>query len=80
MVLFFFAHHFQEEVDVRSLVHEEPDRMPVDGDLEDEVGRRAGLHGLADDSVVVGVDQRLVEVEDQDLTLDQACKGTGKSC
>ena len=56
-------------------MHEEPDRMPVDGDLEDEVGRRARLDRLSDDPVVVRVDQGLVEVEDENFALDQACRG-----
>ena len=56
---------------MRPLVNEEPDRMPVDRDFEDEVRRRARLHGLPDDAVVVGVDQGLVQVQHQHLS--QGC-------
>ena len=61
-------------------MHEEPDRMPVDGDLEDKVRGRARLDCLTDDPVVVGVDQGLVEVKHQDLPFDQACEMKWTSC
>ena len=57
---------------MRPLVYEEPDRVPVDGHLEDEVGRRPRLHRLPEDAVVEGVDQGLIKVQDQDLPLHQA--------
>ena len=66
------THHLQEEVDVWPLVDEEADWVPVDGDPEDEVCRRAGLHRLAQHAVVEGVDQRLVQVQHQGLPLHQA--------
>ena len=68
----FMTHHFQEEVHVRPLVHEEPDWVSVDGHLEDEVRRRPRLDRLSEDAIVEGVDQGLVKVQDQDLALNQA--------
>jgi hypothetical protein len=65
------THHFKEEVHVRPLVYKEPDRMPVDGDLEYKVWRRARLHRLTEDAVVVRVDQGLVEVEDEHLATNK---------
>lgn len=66
------THHLEEEVYVWSLVNKEPDRMPVDGDLEDEVWRRARLDGLPDHPIVEGVDQSLIQVQHQHFPLDDA--------
>lgn len=57
----------QEVVDVRPLVDKEPDRVPVDGHLQDEVWRRSRLDGLPEDAVVMGVDQGLVQVKHQNF-------------
>lgn len=54
---------------MRPFVDEEPDRVPVYRDLEDKVGRGAGLHGRPDDAVVVGVYEGLVEVQHQHLAV-----------
>ena len=52
---------------MRSLVHEEPDRMSVYGHLQYKVWRRAWLHCLSYYAIVVGVDQGLVQVQHQCL-------------
>ena len=53
---------------MRSLVNKKPDRMSVDCDFEDEIGRRRpGLEGRADNAVMVGVDQCLVQIKHQHL-------------
>ena len=57
------TYHFKKKVDVGALVHEETNRVPVDGDLEDEVRRRARLHGLPKHAVVLRVDKGLVQIQ-----------------
>ena len=57
---------------MRSLVHEEPDWVSVDGNFEDEVWGRARLHRLPGHPVMEGVDQRLVKVQHKNLPLDNA--------
>ena len=49
---------------------EEADRMPVDGDFQDEVWWGSGLDCGPDHPVVMGVDERLVQVQDQHLLPD----------
>lgn len=63
------THNVKEEVNVRSLVYEEPDGVPVDGDLEHKVWRRPRLHHLPDHPIMVRVYQRLVKVKYEDLAL-----------
>ena len=53
-------------------MHEEPDWVSVDGNFEDEVWGRARLHRLPGHSIMEGVDQCLVKVENKDLPLDNA--------
>ena len=62
-----------------SLVNEEPDRVSVDGDFEDEIRRRAGLYCLPENAIVVAVDQRLVQVQHKRLAFHQTCKFQIKS-
>lgn len=54
-------------------MYEEAHRMPLDGDLEDKVRGCAGLDCLPHDALVVGVDQRLVQVQHQDLASHKTC-------
>lgn len=51
-----------------SFVHEKADGMPVDDDFQDEIGRRPRSDRLSDNTVMVGVDQRLVQVQNEDFT------------
>ena len=52
------------------LVDEEADRVAVNGDFQDEVWRGSGLDCGPDHPVVMGVDQRLVQVQHQHLLPD----------
>ena len=67
---------------MRSLVNKELHWMIVDVHLEDEVGKCAGLDLAPHDAVVVGVDQGLVQVEDEDFFPDHAqpVSGDGGEC
>ena len=52
------------------LVYEEPDWMSVYGHLQDEVRRGARLDSGPDDTIVMGVNQGLVQVQHQHLLTD----------
>ena len=64
--------HLKEEVDMWSLVNKEPDWMPVNGDLEDEIWRGAWLDSLPDHAIVEGMDQSLIKIQHKDFPLDDA--------
>ena len=57
-------------------MHKEPDWVSVDRDLEYEVRRRPRLDRLSLRTRMVRMDQRLVQVQDQNLALHQACKNS----
>ena len=52
------------------LVHEESDWVLVYGHLEDKVWRSPRLDTRPEDTVMVGVDQSLVQVQDEDFLPD----------
>ena len=64
---------------MRSLVNKKPHRMLVNGHFKYEVGRGAGLDTGPEHSVVVRVDQGLVQVQHQHLLPDhvEAVSGDG---
>uniref|UniRef100_A0A182UU53 Uncharacterized protein n=1 Tax=Anopheles merus TaxID=30066 RepID=A0A182UU53_ANOME len=62
----------REVIDVGPLVHEEAHRMPIDRHLDREVVRRPRLDRVARHRVMVGVYERLVQVQHQRLPLDHA--------
>lgn len=57
---------------MRSLVHEEAHWIPIDGHFYGEIVRRAGLHRVPGHRIVMGVDERLVQVQNECLSLHQA--------
>ena len=64
------TNHCEEEIDMGSLVDEEPDGVPVYGHLEDEVWRGARLDCGPDDTIMMRMDQSLVQVQHQHLLTD----------
>ena len=66
------TYNVQEVIDVGPLVHEEAHRMPIDRHLDREVVRRPRLDRVARHRVMVGVYERLVQVQHQRLPLDHA--------
>ena len=63
------AHYVEEVVEMRALVHEKPHGMFVDDNFEHEIGRRSGLDRLSYHSVVMRVNQRLVEIQHEHFPL-----------
>ena len=57
---------------MRSLVDEESDWMLVYGHFQDKIWRSPRLDARPQNTVVVGVDESLVQVEYQDLLPDHA--------
>jgi len=51
-------------------VYKESDGMSINGHFEDEIWRSSWFHGRSNHSVVIGVDERLVQVEDENLPLN----------
>ena len=71
-------YHFEEKVDMRSLVNKEPDWVPVYGDSKYEIRGRSRSDCLPHHPIMMRVDQGLVQVQDQDLSLDNAQPMTRK--
>lgn len=57
---------------MRPFVDKESNWIPIDGDFDGEVVRRAGLHRVPGHGIVVWVDEGLVQVQDKGLPLHQA--------
>lgn len=67
------TNNVQEEIDVRSLVDEESDRMSVYRHFENKVRRSSGPYSGPCHSVVVRMYQRLIQIQNQYFPLDYAC-------
>ena len=50
-------------------MYEKSDRMFVDSDFQDKIRRSSRLDARPEDTVMVGVDQSLVQVEHQNLEI-----------
>lgn len=59
------TYHTQEEIDVRSFVHEKPHRMPVDGHLNGKVMWSARFDDVARHRIVVRMDQCFVQIQNE---------------
>jgi hypothetical protein len=66
------TYDIQKVVNVRSFMYKKSDRMAIDGDLDGEVVRCPRFHCIPGHSVMMRMDERLVQIEHQRLTLDQA--------
>ena len=65
------AYRIQEKVDMRPFVDVEENRIAIDGDFENKVGRCTRLDGLPRNAIVLRMYQGFVEIEHQGFPLDK---------